>query len=403
MINIGGFELLRLICSMQRYISADWIFPVETDPIKNGVIGINADGEITAVLNPEKAAVLGLTSIEHYQGAIVPGFVNTHCHLELSHLLGKIEEHTGLAEFIRQILAIREQPQELILAAMRKADEEMYRNGIVAVGDISNQLGSRSVKLDSQIFYHTFVEVFGFSRPSEPIIEAGKQLKAAFSPLKASIVPHAPYSVSSSLFQEIDKANTADAILSIHNQETAGENELFNEGTGKFAEFFASVGIPPHEAKGSGKNSINYHLPQLAKELHTLLVHNTRSEAEDVAFAEKEHPNLFWCLCPNANLYIENSLPNVTMFQSQNVTLTLGTDSLASNHQLNILAEMQTLQTHLEISFESLLQWGTLNGAKFLNIDSTYGSIGKGKRPGLNLIQLDANFKLMSDKVRRLV
>lgn len=388
---------------MQRYISADWLFPVETDPIKNGVIGVNANGEITAVLSAQEAEALGLTTIERYQGAIVPGFINTHCHLELSHLLGKIAEHTGLAEFIRQILAMREQPKELILAAMQKADEAMYNNGIVAVGDISNQLSSRPVKLDSRIFYHTFVEVFGFSRPSGPIIEAGVQLREDFSPLKASIVPHAPYSVSSDLFQEINKVNTADAILSIHNQETAGENELFSKGTGKFAEFFASVGIPPHEAKGSGKNAINYHLPQLAKELHTLLVHNTMSEVEDVAFAEKEHPNLFWCLCPNANLYIENSLPNVSMFQAQGVTLTLGTDSLASNHQLNILAEMQTLQKHLEVPFEALLKWGTLNGAKFLNIDSTFGSIGKGKRPGLNLIQLDDSLKLKSDKVQRLV
>ena len=393
--------LMHLICGMQQYISADWIFPVEAAPLKNGVIGVEADGTITAVLAQEEAKRLGL-SVTYYQGAIIPGLINTHCHLELSHLKGKIGERTGLAEFIRQILSMREQPEQEILAAMQRADEEMLANGIVAVGDISNKIDTKAVKLNSRLYYHTFVEVFGFSRPSGPVIEAGVQLKSDFSPLKASVVPHAPYSVSSELFAEINKTHTAADVLSIHNQETAGENELFAKGTGKFADFFASVGIPSHEAQASGKNSIHYHLPQLNKTLNTLLVHNTMSELADVVFAQQEHQNLYWCLCPNANLYIENSLPDAAMFKDQGVMLTLGTDSLASNHQLNILAEMKTLQDRLQIAFSDLLQWATLNGAKFLNIDSAFGSLKVGKKPGLNLVQLSPNHQIESDKVQRL-
>ncbi len=387
---------------MQHYISADWIFPVETAPIQNGVLGIDADGNITAVLTPEQAGQMKLEGVVKYKGALIPGLVNTHCHLELSHLFKKIDEHTGLPQFIRQILAQRAQPEDEIMAAMQKADEAMYANGIVAVGDISNQLDSRPVKLQSKIYYHTFVEVFGFSRPSEPVIAAGLKLKADFSPLKASVVPHAPYSVSSELFAEIKKNNSEDDILSIHNQETTGENELFVKGTGPLVDFFASVGIPSHEAQASGNNAIRYHLPQLHKALNTLLVHNTMSEMGDVLFAEQAHPNLYWCLCPNANLYIENCLPDVNMFKAQQVVLTLGTDSLASNHQLNILAEMKTLQDRLQIPFDDLLQWATLNGARFLNIDSTFGSIKVGKKPGLNLIQLSPDFKLENDQVQRL-
>ncbi|WP_199138491.1 amidohydrolase family protein [Pedobacter sp. ASV12] len=387
---------------MQHYISADWIFPVETAPVQNGVIGLDVDGTITAVLTPEQAQEMKLEGIVKYKGAIIPGLVNTHCHLELSHLFKKIDEHTGLPQFIRQILALRAQPEDEIIEAMQKADEAMYANGIVAVGDISNQLDSKPIKLQSKIYYHTFVEVFGFSRPAAPVIEAGLKLKADFLPLKASVVPHAPYSVSSSLFAEIKKNHTEDDILSIHNQETAGENELFSKGTGKLADFFASVGIPPHEAQASGQNAIRYHLPQLNQTLNTLLVHNTMSELEDVQFAEQAHANLYWCLCPNANLYIENCLPNVAIFKEQQIALTLGTDSLASNHQLNILAEMKTLQDRLQIPLTDLLQWATLNGAMFLNIDSTFGSLKVGKKPGLNLVQLSADFKLESDQVQRL-
>jgi cytosine/adenosine deaminase-related metal-dependent hydrolase len=366
------------------YISATIVYTVSSAPLKNGVIEINEDGSINAILTQEEAQ--GIENIQHYNGIIVPGFVNTHCHLELSHLKGKIPEKTGLTGFIKQILGLRQQPEEEIISAMQSADEEMYENGIVAVGDISNLLISKSVKLNSKIYYHTFVEVFGFNRPSEPIIEQGLHLKKDFASLKASVVPHAPYSVSNSLFNEIEKITNDDDILSIHNQETIGENELFEAGTGKFADFFAELGIAQSDAHNSNKNSLNYHLPQLSKKVNTLLVHNTFSNKADIDFAQKEHQKLYWCLCPNANLYIENALPNVEVLKEESVKITLGTDSLASNHQLNILSEMQTLQEHKNVSFEELLKWATLNGAEFLEIESQYGSLEIGKKPGVVLI-----------------
>lgn len=220
---------------MITYIAANLIYPVCEAPIKNGVIGLNEDGMIHSVLNQAQAQ--GLKNITHYDGVLVPGFVNTHCHLELSHLRGKIEEGTGLTTFIKAILSERQQPDKDVMAAMQMADEEMHANGIVAVGDISNVLISKNIKLQSKIYYHTFIEVFGFNRPSQPIITAGIELKSNFLPLKSSIVPHAPYSVSAELFKKIKELTTESDVLSIHNQETIGENELFEAGKGKFADF----------------------------------------------------------------------------------------------------------------------------------------------------------------------
>lgn len=379
---------------MQNFISADWIFPVTTSPISNGVLAVTNEGEILQVLTELEAKAQGITAIQHYQGAIIPGFVNTHCHLELSHLKGHIAERTGLPGFIKQILAQRQQPEEEIVSAMQKADEEMYANGIVAVGDISNLIISKSIKLNSRINYQTFIEVFGFNRPSQPIMEAGIQLKKDFAPLKASVVPHAPYSVSTELFSEIKTITQGDDISSIHNQETLGENQLFESGTGAFADFFKELGIAQSEAHNSGKNSLQYHLPQLANTINTLLVHNTFASKADVDFASTTHQKLYWCLCSNANLYIENNLPDVALLINEGVKITLGTDSLASNHQLNILAEMQTLQDHKGISFQESLKWATLNGAEFLKIDEQYGSLEVGKKPGILNIGLAKNGKL---------
>lgn len=386
---------------MQKIISANWIYPVDADPIENGALVIDTDGTILKVLTAAEAE--GLENIVHYDGILVPGFVNTHCHLELSHMKGLIEEKTGLPNFIKEILAQRQQPEEDILVAMKRADEEMYHNGIVAVGDISNLLLSKSVKEQSKIYYHTFIEVFGFNRPSESIIESGKQLKNDFSPLKASVVPHAPYSVSSGLFNEIANVTKDDDVSSIHNQETMGETELFETGTGAFANFFADLGIDQSEAHNKGRNSLQYHLPQLAKNVNTLLVHNTFSSEADINFAKEQHQKLFWCLCPNANIYIENNLPDVDLFIKEGVNVTLGTDSLASNHQLDILVEMQTLQQRKNVAFNELLKWATLNGALFLGIDSQYGSLTVGKKPGILHINIADNARITNEtEIKRL-
>lgn len=383
---------------MIQYISADEVYPVVSKPIKNGVIELGTDGKIHAVLTMEEAKAQGISNITVYDGVLTPGFVNTHCHLELSHLKGQIPEKTGLINFIKQVLAKRQQPDDLVLAAIAQADEQMYRNGIVAVGDISNVQLSKQSKLSSAIMYHTFVEIFGFNKPAAPVLEAGLALKQAFAPLKASVVPHAPYSVAESLFNAINTITQSDDLMSIHNQETVAENELFERKTGDFVDFLSAANLLGHEA-ATGKTAIHYHLPLLPNHVNTLMVHNTFTSKADIDFAKRTHRQLFWCLCPNANLYIEDALPDVNLLQQENVNITLGTDSLASNHQLNILAEMQTLQQHLNIPFTTSLTWATLNGAKFLEIDAQYGSLEVGKKPGILSIGLSSDKKITSNTI----
>ncbi len=387
---------------MQRDLSADWIFPVSSAPIPNGMLRVAGDGEILAVYTAEEAALHQLENTERFEGILVPGFINTHCHLELSHLFGCIPEQTGLPAFVREIVAQRGASDEVVLEAMEQADREMEQNGIVAVGDIANQAISRTVKQNSSLYYHTFVEVFGFNQSPKSIIENALKIKKDFLPLKASIVPHAPYSVSEELFQEIKSVTQADDILSIHNQETQAENEFFEKGTGHFEQMYERLNMPKAAYHGSGKNAIEYHLPQLPLN-NLLLVHNTFTSKADIDFALRQHQALYWCFCPQANLYIEGNLPNVDLFLERDVNITLGTDSLASNHQLSILAEMKVLQQQKQIPFNQLLKWATLNGARFLKIDQQFGSFEIGKKPGVNLITLDEREIIKSTTVKRLI
>ena len=115
--------------------------------------------------------------------------------------------------------------------------------------------------------------------------------------------------------------------------------------------------------------------------------------------------NTFWATCPNANLYIENQLPNYQTFLDAGATVTIGTDSLTSNWQLSVLEEMKTISKYQSyVDFETLLKWATLNGAKALGFERTLGSLKVGKTPGINLIKnLGKNWTLKSNSsVKRL-
>lgn len=387
---------------MQRYLAADWLFPVSSAPIPNGVLHLSPTGEILTILTAEEAISNGIENIEYFEGVLVPGFVNTHCHLELSHLYRCIPERTGLPAFVSAVVAQRSATDDVVISAMENANRQMYENGIVAVGDISNQAVSAAVKKQSEIYYHTFVEVFGFNQSAQEIIEMGLAVKDNFLPLKASVVPHAPYSVSQELFKEISAITQEADILTIHNQETLAENEFFEKGTGHFEAMYQRLNVPKAVYHGGGENSIHYHLPKLPQN-NLLLVHNTFTSEADIVFAQEQHHSLYWCFCPNANLYIEGNLPNVAPFLAQKAKITLGTDSLVSNYQLSILAEMQVLQERKKVPFEVLLQCATLNGAEFLGIDEQYGSFDIGKKPGVNLVTLGEDQTINSTMVKRLI
>ena len=370
-----------------RYLSADWICPVSSPRIRNGVV-VTDSGKIIEVTSADK---IDPSKIEHYRGIIIPGFINTHCHLELSHLKGKIETGTGLLAFIYQVVKNRDATQEEIDAAIVEADDFMWTQGIQAVGDICNKADTFPVKQKSKIFYYSFVEMFDFLQgKNSNEYTAGYKKIFPNAPGIKSAVPHAPYSVSPELFSEIKKLNQRNSTISIHNQETLPEEELFRFGTGGFLDFYKSFGLSLNEFKANGKPSIHYAMENMDLSQRNLFVHNTLTTLDDINAAHQWSKNVFWATCPNANLYIENRLPRYSDFIKADARMTIGTDSLTSNWQLSVLEEMKTIAKYQSfISFDLILEWATLNGAKALGKDDVFGSLDKGKSPGLLNLQFD--------------
>jgi cytosine/adenosine deaminase-related metal-dependent hydrolase len=394
---------------MYRKITADKVYPVSSAPIEHGVVVVDEQGEIVRI---GTASEFDPSELERYEGILIPGLINTHCHLELSHMKGKIPTGTGLLTFIGNVVRQRGASEEEIQDRIAEGDRYMQEHGIVAVGDISNKSDTFRVKQQSPIRYYTFVENFDFMQEdrTQATFDMYKEVYDTLEEsetVRKSMSPHAPYSMTPQLFELVNSLNVGkQRTISIHNQETPPENELFLTGGGAFNDFYTSFGMSLEHFKPNGQTAIHYALQYLDPAQKVLFVHNTLTTTEDILAAKSKLPECYWATCPNANLYIENLLPDYRQFLEADACVTIGTDSLTSNWQLCILEEMKTIlryQSYLD--FETVLQWATLNGAKALSWDNVLGSLEPGKQPGLLLIENVEGEKVLNEDstVKRII
>ncbi len=361
----------------------------------NYVLITDEEGEVQDIV-PEADAG---DDIQKFRGILSPGFVNAHCHLELSHLKNVIPPHTGLVEFLCSVVTKRDFDTLTIQQEIVKAEKEMYDNGIVAVGDIGNTADTAKTKLKSKISWQNFVEVLSFTdEKAEENISHFEQvadsleteLQSSKSKHRTSLVPHAPYSISPRTFQRINEI-TKNQIISIHNQEHPAEDELYKTGGGDYLRLFKIFGVNQSPFPVTGKSSIRSCLPYFNNGQTIFLIHNTYMPEEDIVwandYANENGLKLIYCFCPNANLYIENKLPPVELFMKHNCFLVLGTDSYSSNWQLSIAKEIEAIHIHYpDIPLQTILQWATSNGARALQWDNQLGSFERGKKPGVTLL-----------------
>lgn len=364
------------------------------------VLITDATGRVEALVDESEAG----EGVEHFAGMLTPGFVNCHCHLELSHLSGAIPQHTGMVDFLLSVLKIRgQEPHPDAIAA---AEEQMRRNGVVAVGDVCNTAHTVARKSERNLQYFNFIEVLGVlsSAASERLGQA-RHLAQVFAEPR-SISPHAPYSVSLELMKLVN-TDTPGTVLTIHNQESDAENELFQNASGDFLKLYTALGIAPPSWLPTRQSSLRSYLPFFSRQHSMILVHNTATSADDVRWIRERRdvlPNVFWCLCPNANLYIEGRLPDVPMLSDSGIPIVVGTDSLASNRELSVLSELAAIQSQWHtLPLSSLLGWATINGAEALQMQRTLGSFEKGKTPGVVLIEGMNEDRLSSARSRRIV
>ena len=142
-----------------KYFSADYILPVSSQPIAHGIVAIDKEGIIQKI---GTADTFGSVDVETHQGVILPGFINCHCHLELSHMKGLCGTGTTLIPFIGDVVKHRDFDSDIILQKIKEEDENMFNAGIQAVGDICNKTDTAAQKSKSKMRYYSFIEMFDF-------------------------------------------------------------------------------------------------------------------------------------------------------------------------------------------------------------------------------------------------
>lgn len=379
---------------MQR-INAKYVYTLtDSEPIRNGFVEYDEDGTVLRTgVCPEGVAVEDV--------AVVPGFVNAHCHLELSHLHGKFRKGTGMAGFIDQINALRDWASDDVKTALvRKWMDKLWKDGVSAVADISNDASSFPVKQTSPVYTRTFLEVFGTEpQDCDAVMASVRDLKKTADEygIDAAPTPHSCYTMSPELLSASSAAGLESGFLSYHSQESQEEEDLLISGTGAMAENRKRAGMstPPV----TGESSLKYFIDRLAAAKpapyreHVLLVHNVTLAQADIDAARNVMENVYWAICPLSNIFIHNALPPVRLMRDNGLNICLGTDSLSSNDDLDMMAELACLHKNFpEVPMAELFTWACLNGARFLGKEDELGSILPGKRPGLVVIRgLDEN------------
>ena len=364
-----------------RY-TARTVYTLAGEPIENGYVDVAPDGTILAVGHADGPVE---------EGAICPGFVNAHCHVELSYMKGLFRKGTGMAGFIDQINELRDtSSMEEKIDALKDAMDSMWASGVQAMADISNCADSFEVKASHPMYTRSFLEVFGaVPEECDSVMEyvTSLQEKAASYGLDAAPTPHSCYTMSPKLVTASSAAGLKSGFLSFHSEESDEEEEMMRFGRGPMWDNRVRNGIPTPPVTGT--SSLEYFLERVTAAVpapvpgNVLLVHECCLTPEGAARAREVLQHPYIAVCPLSNLFIHCVLPPIPVMRESGIPICIGTDSLSSNDQLSMIDEIMCLRRAFDVPMQELLTWACLNGARFLGKESALGSLEPGKKPGV--------------------
>ena len=334
------------------------------------LVECDADGTILSV--GQWTRLDNLSNTEFYAGALTAGFVNAHCHLELSYLRGAIERGTGFGGFARAIGMVRNnftmEQREKALAA---ASSKMWAEGVQAVADIVNDDSSFAHKRQSPVHYRNFAELFGLRTQPDA-------MDHLLGESNTTLTPHSTYSLQSESFTKAAQGE----MISVHFMESPDEAALYR-GEGSLAAWYERMGWEcDFLYHGSPAKRL---VAQTDPKTKVLLIHCCCITDEDIELILRHFttPPTF-VLCPQSNRYISGLRPPLELLLRHNAHVAIGTDSLASNDNLSLIEELKSIP---EVPLAQAMRWATLSGAEALGVDHRLGSIETGKRPGLVIVE----------------
>lgn len=374
--------------------TADWIVPITAPPIKKGAVAINEGRILHVGTYKDVCGRLTGTVFHHAKGAIMPALVNAHIHLELSSLKNHLGESEGFIDWLRNLVERRSIPSPSeIKEAMNLAINRLRQTGTILVGDITNTGLSIPVLTSNSVKAVVFLEVVGLN------IERAKvhwnqllNLLTQWSKrinLPITLAAHSPYSVSKEILGQIrDWSETHDQIISVHLAESEEEVIFLMTGGGPLKNLLVDIEAFDPDFNPPGLSPVTYLAKLGFLRDKTLCVHLVHISDEDIQILKQKGAKV--CICPLSNDKLKVGLTPLDKLLKAGINPALGTDSLASNEDLNLFREMAYLKSKFpSIHANEILKMGSIYGAAALGMDKILGSIEPGKEAHLIFIPLE--------------
>jgi cytosine/adenosine deaminase-related metal-dependent hydrolase len=362
-------------------LTASWLLPVVGPPVRHGRVAVN-DGRVVwvgaagAPGQPE-----GLVR-ELGTGVLLPGLVNAHCHLELSHLAGQLDDARGFVDWVEALVARRGRaPQEERAEATAAAIRFLESRGTVAVADVSNAGAHADVLAGSRLDGVILLELLAWD-PARAVstlawAEARRaEIAARLRPgLSVRVAAHAPHSCSPALLRRLAERGGPAAI---HLAESAEETRFLRDGRGPWPAFLERRGSGLVAFRPPGVSPVR-HLERL-QALHPglLAAHAVQVDAEDRALLARR--GVTAVVCPRSNRRLAVGTADVPALLAAGVRVALGSDSLASSETLDVLDDALLLRRQFPaLAPAAIVEMMTAAGAAALGLEDL-GAIAPGKR-----------------------
>ncbi len=369
-----------------KIVSSRWVFPITRPAIEDGSVVV-ADRRIIDVgRREEMLARYPAASETQYPGVLMPGLINAHIHLELSHLRDVPEPlpQQTFTDWIAGLLARRAAnnlSREERFAAVNALLRDQYASGIVLLADTGNERLNESESSGTER-WPDIRRMLEFLGPDRQGCEEARQTIADLDD-RIAVTGHAPYSTAPELLQLIkERCRRLGQVFSIHTAESSEELPFLQSRTGIFRDFLEGRNRWDgtfSSSQGDSSGTIDYYDRFNLLDAGSLLVHCVHVSDHELQLIAKRGAHI--CLCPGSNRFLKvGKAPAVKMVEA-GLLPALGTDSFASNTTIDLWREMQLLSSdHPALEPAQILAMATLGGARALHADSDYGSLESGRK-----------------------
>jgi cytosine/adenosine deaminase-related metal-dependent hydrolase len=359
-------------------LTARWLLPVASPPLPGGVLTIAGDRIAAIEPHGTRRALLDLGDC-----AILPGLVNAHTHLDLTGMRGLAPPSPDFTGWLRQVIAHRRQRSaQQIQDDVRAGLAECIRTGTTLIGDISGDGSSWEPLRRSPIRSVAFCELLGLPTDrADAALDAAK-VWLSQHPVRRrcrlGLSPHAPYSARTSLYEA---AFSAGLPVATHLAETRAELQLLADRSGPFVDFLRDLGVWEPNGLARGPEQI----VDLCRGPGPVLFAHGNYLTPDIHIPK----NASIVYCPRTHAAFGHSSHPFRDFLTRGIRVALGTDSLASNPDLDLLAEARFLHRHHpDVPGEVVLRMATLSGAEALGWADETGSLEVGKSADFVVVPL---------------